>query len=171
MLTAADASVSSGDCIWYQTWQPVLQFESTRCCIFRFTWTLIVIDKHPKRSLGSFVASVFCFILGFTLAAGGLLQLGIGINNLMFPSGWDVSWDQGPGELGPPSIAIPDTVRMSPVAPIAQNLMTVFLASVAGVGFLTAAMFWFRGKVRYAVSATLLAAIVAATFIVLLKMA
>ena len=128
-----------------------------------------MIDKHPKRSLGSFVASVFCFILGFTLAVGGLLQLGIGIYNLAFPSAWSVSWDQAPGELGPPSIARPDTVWMSPVASISHNLMTVFLASVAGVGFLAAAVFWFRGRVRFAVSTSLLAAMVAAAFIVLLK--
>ena len=121
-------------------------------------------EVTTQRGIGSFIAAVLCGIAGFALAVGGILQLVVGLYNLAYPSAWQVSLDPADNELGPPAIATPDTVWMSPIASNAQNLLVVSLASVAGVCLLVAAKLWLRSTVRPAVAFTFVGATVAVIF-------
>jgi len=121
-----------------------------------------VTEPVPTRSLGRFVASVLCGIAGLGLGVGGVLQLGVGLHNLAYPQAWQFSEDRG---LGPPAIATPDTIWMSPMASNTRNLLTVTLASIAGVTLVVAAGFGLRGPFSRAALTGLYGIVLAAIFL------
>ena len=122
-------------------------------------------ETVSRRTIGRFAASVGCGIVGLGLAVGGLLQLGVGLYNLAYPTAWQVSSRREDRGLGPPAIATPDTIWMSPTASNAQNLLVVSLASAAGVSLLVAAWLWLRGGLRRAAVVTSIGAALAGIFL------
>ena len=122
-------------------------------------------ENDPRHSAGRFAGSILCGIAGFGLAIGGLLQLNVGLYNFVYPTAWHVSSDPLKQGLGPPAIATPDTIWMNPAASNAENLLTVSIASVAGLTLLAAAWLWRGATWRRAAAVTFLGAALSGIFL------